>query len=54
LSFVSGCYLALAKVEPEYKAKARALLDSIPSLLDRKKIGGRDLPTEVFIQKKSK
>lgn len=48
----AGCYLALAQDNPEYKAKARALLDSIPQLLDRKKLGGKDLPTEVFIQKK--
>ncbi|KAJ1307250.1 hypothetical protein OPQ81_001363 [Rhizoctonia solani] len=49
----AGCYLALAKDKPEFKAKARALLESIPKLLDRKKIGGKDLPTEVFIQKKT-
>ncbi|KAG8768720.1 hypothetical protein FRC12_005400, partial [Ceratobasidium sp. 428] len=46
------CYLSLAKEKPEFKTKARALLDLVPQLLDRKKIGGRDLPTEVFIQKK--
>ncbi|CAE6511823.1 unnamed protein product [Rhizoctonia solani] len=49
----AGCYLALAKDQPEFKVKARALLDLLPNLLDRKKIGGKDLPTEVFIQKKS-
>lgn len=48
-----GCYLALVEEKPESKAKARELLDLVPQLLDRKKIGGRDLPTEVFIQKKS-
>ncbi|KEP50139.1 outer membrane protein IML2 [Rhizoctonia solani 123E] len=48
----AGCYLALAKDQPEFKVKARALLDLLPNLLDRKKIGGKDLPTEVFIQKK--
>ncbi|CAE6427548.1 unnamed protein product [Rhizoctonia solani] len=48
----AGCYLSLAKDKPEYKARARTLLDSIPKLLERKKIGGKDLPTEVFIQKK--
>jgi hypothetical protein len=48
-----GCYLALVKEKPECKVKARALLDLVPQLLDRKKIGGKDLPTEVFIQKKS-
>jgi hypothetical protein len=54
LNLIVGCYLSLAKDKPEYKAKARNLLDSIPNLLERKKIGGKDLPTEVFIQKKSK
>ncbi|KAB5595733.1 Mitochondrial outer membrane protein IML2 [Ceratobasidium theobromae] len=49
----AGCYLALAKGDPEYMTKARALFELIPKLLDRKKLGGRDLPTEVFIQKKS-
>ncbi|ELU40101.1 IML2-like protein [Rhizoctonia solani AG-1 IA] len=49
---IVGCYLSIAKNKPEYKAKARSLLDSIPKLLERKKIGGKDLPTEVFIQKK--
>lgn len=48
----AGCYLCLAKDNPEFKAKAREQLDLVPQLLDRKKIGGRDLPTEVFIQKK--
>lgn len=27
-------------------------MDRLPALLERKKIGGRDLPTEVFIRKK--
>ncbi|KAG9098657.1 hypothetical protein FS749_003325 [Ceratobasidium sp. UAMH 11750] len=48
----AGCYLSLAKEKPEFRPKARALLDLVPQLLDRNKIGGRDLPTEVFIQKK--
>lgn len=52
-SRVLGCYLSLVKEKPEGKAKARELLDSVPQLLDRKKIGGRELPTEAFIQKKS-
>ena len=33
-------------------AGAQKLLDAIPDLLDKKKIGGKDLPTEVFIKKK--
>ena len=32
--------------------KAQELLDRIPDLIDKKKIGGKDLPTEVFIKKK--
>ena len=32
--------------------KAQELLDKIPELIDKKKIGGKDLPTEVFIKKK--
>ena len=31
---------------------AQRLLDAIPALIDRKKIGGKDLPTEVLIKKK--
>lgn len=34
------------------KAKAQELLDAIPGLIDSKKMGGKDLPTEVFIKKK--
>jgi hypothetical protein len=44
----TGCHLSLGNV-----AKAKALLDEVPLLLDKRKIGGRDLPTEVFIRKKS-
>ena len=32
--------------------KAQSLLDAIPNLIDKKKISGKDLPTEVFIKKK--
>lgn len=32
--------------------KAKELFEQIPALLDKKKIGGKDLPTEVFIKKK--
>ncbi len=31
--------------------KAQSLLDAIPNLIDKKKISGKDLPTEVFIKK---
>ena len=30
------------------------MLDAIPDLIEKKKISGRDLPTEVFIKKKRK
>lgn len=42
-----GCYFSLGDTQ-----KAQQLLDTIPSLLERKKVGGKDLPTEVFIKKK--
>lgn len=32
--------------------KAQELLDKIPDLIEKRKIGGKDLPTEVFIKKK--
>jgi hypothetical protein len=44
---VLGCYLSLGNL-----AQAKALLDQMPQLLDRRKLGGRDLPTEVYIRKK--
>lgn len=34
--------------------KAQKLFDSVPELLEKKKIGGKDLPTEVWIKKKRK
>ncbi|KAH9901427.1 outer membrane protein Iml2/Tetratricopeptide repeat protein 39 [Cubamyces lactineus] len=43
----AGCYISLGNYE-----KAQELLDRIPDLIDKKKIGGKDLPTEVFIKKK--
>jgi len=43
----AGCHICL-----EDYATAQKLLDKIPSLIDKKKIGGKDLPTEVFIKKK--
>lgn len=43
----AGCHISLK----DY-AGAQKLLDAIPDLLDKKKIGGKDLPTEVFIKKK--
>ncbi|KZT09584.1 uncharacterized protein LAESUDRAFT_741851 [Laetiporus sulphureus 93-53] len=43
----AGCYVSLKNY-----IKATELLEEIPALLDKKKIGGKDLPTEVFIKKK--
>lgn len=43
----AGCHISLKSYD-----KAQKLLDAIPDLLDKKKIGGKDLPTEVFIKKK--
>ena len=43
----AGCYVALK----DY-VKAQELFDKVPELLEKKKIGGKDLPTEVFIKKK--
>ncbi len=33
--------------------KAQVLLDKVPELLDRRKMGGKELPTEAFVRKKS-
>ncbi|KAJ7290503.1 hypothetical protein C8J57DRAFT_1276000 [Mycena rebaudengoi] len=43
----AGCYLSLGN-----RAKAQELFDALPELLERKKVGGKDLPTEVLIRKK--
>ncbi|KAG5641413.1 hypothetical protein DXG03_005269 [Asterophora parasitica] len=43
----AGCYISLGNTP-----KAQALLDAVPDLIDKKKITGKDLPTEVFIKKK--
>lgn len=42
-----GCHISLKNYD-----KAQKLLDAIPDMLDKKKIGGKDLPTEVLIKKK--
>lgn len=44
-----GCYVSLGD-----RVKAKELFDTVPSLLDKRKIGGKDLPTEVWIRKKRK
>jgi thioredoxin-like negative regulator of GroEL len=43
-----GCYISLGNYE-----KAQELLDQVPALLEKKKLSGKDLPTEVFIKKRS-
>ncbi|KAF7354120.1 Mitochondrial outer membrane protein [Mycena venus] len=43
----AGCYISLGN-----RTKAQELLDALPELLQRKKVGGKDLPTEVLIRKK--
>ena len=43
----AGCYFSLGN-----KEKAQQLLDAIMGLIDMKKMGGKDLPTEVLIKKK--
>ncbi|EMD38154.1 hypothetical protein CERSUDRAFT_113305 [Gelatoporia subvermispora B] len=43
----AGCHISLKNYE-----EAQKLLDAIPDLIDKRKIGGKDLPTEVFIKKK--
>ncbi|KAJ3873990.1 hypothetical protein F5051DRAFT_417949 [Lentinula edodes] len=55
----AGCHISLAhsdKVSPDEKEKylnqAQRLLDAIPSLLDKRKMGGKELPTEVLIKKR--
>lgn len=42
-----GCYISLGNI-----TKAQELFDAIPDLIDKKKMTGKDLPTEVFIKKK--
>ncbi|KAJ4482228.1 hypothetical protein J3R30DRAFT_3457864 [Lentinula aciculospora] len=55
----AGCHISLAlsdetspQEKEKYLNKAQELLDVIPSLLDKRKVGGKDLPTEVLIKKK--
>ncbi|KAH8111665.1 outer membrane protein Iml2/Tetratricopeptide repeat protein 39 [Phellopilus nigrolimitatus] len=46
-AIAGGCYVSLGN-----RTKAKELFDEVPTLLDRRKIGGKDLPTEVLIKKK--
>lgn len=43
----SGCYIAIGDID-----KAQDLLDHLPNVADKKKVGGKELPTEVVIRKK--
>ena len=40
----AGCHISVKNY-----TQAQKLLDAIPGLIDRKKIGGKDLPTEVLL-----
>ncbi|KAI0723829.1 outer membrane protein Iml2/Tetratricopeptide repeat protein 39 [Cerioporus squamosus] len=43
----AGCHISLKNYD-----KAQELLDKVPELIEKRKLGGKDLPTEVFIKKK--
>ncbi|KAG2106816.1 outer membrane protein Iml2/Tetratricopeptide repeat protein 39 [Suillus discolor] len=43
----AGCYFSLKDHN-----RAQKLLDKIPDQLDKRKLSGRDMPTEIFIKKK--
>ncbi|KAF7358800.1 Mitochondrial outer membrane protein IML2 [Mycena sanguinolenta] len=43
----AGCYITLGN-----RDKAQELLDAVPELLQRRKAGGKNVPTEVLIRKK--
>ena len=45
----TGCYFSLGNND-----KAQAMLEMVPDLIEKKKVKGKDLPTEVFIKKKSR
>ncbi|KAF9512122.1 hypothetical protein BS47DRAFT_1345927 [Hydnum rufescens UP504] len=46
----AGCYLSVGT--PERRKTAQELFGRIPDLLERKRMGGRELPTEAYIRKK--
>ena len=48
LSMREGCYISLGDRE-----KAKELFGKVPTLLDKRKYGGKELPTEVLIKKQS-
>ena len=43
----TGCHFSLGN-----PGKAQAMLEMVPHLIEKKKVKGKDLPTEVFIKKK--
>ena len=43
----TGCHFSLGNHD-----KAQAMLEMIPDLIEKKKVRGKELPTEVFIKKK--
>jgi tetratricopeptide (TPR) repeat protein len=43
----AGCHWSLGNIE-----EAQRLLEATPAQIDKRKIGNKDLPTEVFIKKK--
>ncbi|KZT19316.1 hypothetical protein NEOLEDRAFT_1142229 [Neolentinus lepideus HHB14362 ss-1] len=47
LFIAAGCYISVGN-----RAKAQELLDGVPVAIEKRKLHGRDLPTEVFIKKK--
>ncbi|KIK69622.1 hypothetical protein GYMLUDRAFT_34005 [Collybiopsis luxurians FD-317 M1] len=55
----AGCHISLAlstgiasEEKEKHLKKAQELLDAMPNLLDKRKMGGKNLPTEVLIKKK--
>ncbi|KAK0442051.1 outer membrane protein Iml2/Tetratricopeptide repeat protein 39 [Desarmillaria tabescens] len=43
----TGCYITIGDLD-----KAQELFDAIPGMIDKRKMGGKDLPMEVLIKKK--
>jgi hypothetical protein len=46
---MSGCYVSLGN-----KEKAKHFFDLIPGHLDKRKFGGKELPTELLVRKRRK
>ncbi|KAK0211394.1 outer membrane protein Iml2/Tetratricopeptide repeat protein 39 [Desarmillaria ectypa] len=43
----TGCYIIIGNLD-----KAQELFDAVPGMIDKRKLGGKDLPMEVLIKKK--